>query len=112
VVVLSIVLQILYLLVLLFMYILLARFVMGMVLSIGRRWRPRGGSAAAMELIWTVTDPPLRALRRVIPPVRLGGISFDLASIALLVIVSVLLFGFLGIIPGVLPILINIAEGS
>jgi YggT family protein len=107
----SIALQILYLLVLVFMYILLARFVLGMVMSIGRRWRPRGGSAAVMELIWSVTDPPLRALRRVIPPLRLGGISFDLAAIVLLVIVSVLLFGFL-VIPGVLPILIDIAEGS
>jgi YggT family protein len=48
-------------------------------------------AAAAMELVWSVTDPPLKALRRVIPPLRLGGISLDLASLVLLVIVWVLM---------------------
>jgi len=100
----STVLQIVYLLLLVFLYVLLARFVLGMVMSIGRRWRPGRGSAAAMELVWSVTDPPLKALRRVIPPLRLGGISLDLASLVLLVIVWVLM-------QFVLPVLIHSAEG-
>ena len=100
----SIVLQIVYLLLLIFLYVLLARFVLGLVMSIGRRWRPGRGASAAMELVWTVTDPPLKALRRVIPPLRLGGVAFDLASLLLLVIVWVLMWF-------VLPILIRIAEG-
>ena len=99
----SIALQIVYLALLLYLYTLLARFVLGMVMSIGRRWRPGRGASAAMELVWSVTDPPLKALRRVIPPLRLGGVSFDLASLVVLVIVWVLtLF--------VLPVLIQIAE--
>jgi YggT family protein len=57
-----------------------------------------------MELVWSVTDPPLRALRRVIPPLRIGGISLDLASLVLLVIVWVLM-------AFVLPPLIRSAEG-
>jgi YggT family protein len=89
--VLAIVLQIVYLLLLAFLYLLFARFVMGLVMSIGRRWRPGRGAAAALEVVWSVTDPPLKALRRVIPPLRIGTVSFDLASLVLLVIVFVLM---------------------
>jgi YggT family protein len=85
-------LQVVYLLLLAFLYVLFARFVMGMVMSFGRRWRPGRGSAAALELVWSVTDPPLKALRRVIPPLRLGNVSFDLASLVLLVIVFLLMY--------------------
>jgi YggT family protein len=99
----SVLLQVLYLLLFVFLYVLFARFVLGMVMSFGRRWRPGRGAAVAMELVWTVTDPPLKALRRVIPPLRLGTVSFDLASLVLLVIVFVLM-------SYVLPPLIILAE--
>ena len=87
----SVVLQIIYLLLFAFLYMLFARFVMGMVMAYGRRWRPGRGAAAALEVVWSVTDPPLKALRRVIRPVRLGTVSLDLASLVLLVIVWVLM---------------------
>jgi YggT family protein len=45
-----------------------------------------------MESVWSVTDPPLKALRRVIPPLRIGNVSLDLASLVLLVILFVLLY--------------------
>jgi YggT family protein len=98
---LSIGLQIIYLLVLLFLNILLARFAMSWVMSIGRRWRPGRGAAAALEIVWSVTDPPLKTLRRVIPPLRLGTVNVDLAFIVLLVIVFLLMYI-------VLPSLINL----
>ncbi len=98
---LSIGLQIIYLLVLLFLNILLARFAMSWVMSIGRRWRPGRGAAAALEVVWSVTDPPLKTLRRVIPPLRLGTVNVDLAFIVLLVIVFLLMYI-------VLPSLINL----
>ena len=88
---LAVLLQVAYVALLVFLYVLLARFVLGMVMSIGRRWRPSGGAAAALELVWSVTDPPLKALRRVIPPLRLGGISLDLASLVVLVVVWLLM---------------------
>ena len=88
---LSIVFQILYLLVYFFLLVLLSRFVMGAVLQYGRRWQPARGASAALELVWSVTDPPLKALRRVIPPLRIGNVSLDLASIVLLVILFVLM---------------------
>ncbi len=89
---LSIALQIIYVLVLLFLYTLFARFVMSMVMSFGRRWRPGRGAAAALEVVWSVTDPPLKALRRVIPPLRLGTVNVDLAFLVLLVIVFLLMY--------------------
>jgi YggT family protein len=99
----SVLLQVVYLLLFVFLYVLFARFVLGMVMSFGRRWRPGRGASATMEIVWSVTDPPLKALRRVIPPLRLGTVSFDLASLVLLVIVFVLM-------SYVLPPLIIIAE--
>jgi YggT family protein len=89
--VLSILWQVLYLVLYLFLLTLLARFVLGWVLQFGRRWQPGRGAAAALETVWSVTDPPLKALRRVIPPLRLGTVSVDLASLVLLVILFVLM---------------------
>jgi YggT family protein len=80
--------QVVYLVLYAFFLTLLARFVMGAVLQYGRRGR---GAAAALELVWSVTDPPLNALRRVIPPLRIGTVSVDLASLVLLVILFVLM---------------------
>jgi YggT family protein len=90
--VLSITLQVMFLLLYLFLLVLLARFIMGYVLQFGRRWQPGRGAAATMEVLWSVTDPPLKALRRVIPPLRLGTVSLDLSSLVLLVILYVLLY--------------------
>src|SRR3954452_11874310 len=89
-IVLSILFQVLYLLVYVFFLVLLARFVLGAVLQYGRRWQPSRGASAALETVWSVTDPPLKALRRVIPPLRIGNVSLDLASLVLLVILFVL----------------------
>jgi len=89
--VLSIIFQVVYLALYLFLLTLLTRFVFGAVLAYGRRWQPGRGAAAALEVVWSVTDPPLKALRRVIPPLRIGTVSLDLASIVLLVILLVLL---------------------
>ena len=83
--------QVVYLLLYTFILILLSRFVMGAVLQYGRRWQPGRGAAAALEVVWSVTDPPLNALRRVIPPLRIGTVSVDLASLVLLVILFVLM---------------------
>jgi YggT family protein len=89
--VLSIVFQVIYLVLYVFLLTLLARFVLSAVLQFGRRWQPGRGAAAALESVWSVTDPPLKALRRVIPPLRIGTVSFDLASLVLLVILFVLM---------------------
>jgi YggT family protein len=88
----SIPLQVVYVALYVFLLTLVARFIMSFVVTNGRRWRPGRGSAAALEVVWSVTDPPLRALRRVIPPLRLGTVSLDLSAILLFIIVQLLLF--------------------
>lgn len=88
---LSILLQVLYLLLYLFLLMLLARFVLSAVLQFGRRWQPGRSAAVGLETVWSVTDPPLKALRRVIPPLRIGTVSIDLAFLVLLVILFVLI---------------------
>ena len=87
----SIVAQAAYLVLYFFWLILLGRFVMGWVLSFGRRWQPGRGAAATLEAVWSVTDPPLKALRRVIPPLPLGTVTVDLSAIVLLLILYVLM---------------------
>jgi YggT family protein len=87
----SIVAQAAYLLLYFFWLILLSRFVMGWVLAFGRRWQPGRGAAATLEAVWSVTDPPLKALRRVIPPLPLGTVTIDLSAIVLLLILYVLM---------------------
>jgi YggT family protein len=87
----SIVAQAIYLLLYFFFLTLMARFVMGWVLAFGRRWHPGRGAAATLEAVWSVTDPPLKALRRVIPPLPLGTVTVDLSAIVLLLILFVLM---------------------
>jgi YggT family protein len=65
--------------------LLLVRLVMDYVMMFARNFRPSGAVAAVLELAYSVTDPPLRALRRVIPPLRLGNFSVDLSFIVLFI---------------------------
>ncbi len=61
-----------------YMYVLWARFIIDWVLVLNRRWRPRGILLVLVEAVFTVTDPPIKMFRRVLPPIRLGQISLDL----------------------------------
>ncbi|ACU39569.1 YggT family protein [Actinosynnema pretiosum subsp. pretiosum] len=74
-----------------FWLLLIARMVVEGVRSFARDWRPAGGTAVALETVYTVTDPPIRLLRRVIPTVRIGNISLDLSIIVLLLVVIILM---------------------
>ncbi|MDP9397556.1 MAG: YggT family protein [Actinomycetota bacterium] len=83
--------SILYLILWIFFVLLIARLVLDYVQMFARSWRPRGVLLVVAEATYTVTDPPLRALRRVIPPLRLGGIALDLSFIVLILAVQVAL---------------------
>ena len=85
----SIVLQIIYLVLLFFLIALIARLVLDYIQMFARSWRPGGPLLVVAELIYTVTDPPLRALRKVIPPLRIGQVSLDLSYLVLFVLVSI-----------------------
>jgi YggT family protein len=76
---------------LLFFILLLARLVFEYVMMFARSWRPSGVVAVGLEVVYSVTDPPLKALRRLIPPLRLGNFSIDLGFMVLLFVVLILL---------------------
>ena len=74
-----------------FYLLLLARIVAEMVRSFARQWVPAGLSAVALEVVFSVTDPPVKLLRRVIPVVRIGGVGLDLSIMVLVVAVLILM---------------------
>ena len=75
----------------LYLLVLIGRLVFDIVQMLARDWQPRGFLLIIAEIIYTLTDPPLRALRKVIPPLRLGAISFDLAFIVLFIGLQVII---------------------
>ncbi|MET0468259.1 MAG: YggT family protein [Aeromicrobium sp.] len=80
---------VLYNLIYLAIIFVIARFVVDWVQLLARQWQPRGFIAVLCEFIFTVTDPPLRALRKVIPPIRLGGIMLDVSAMVLLLLLFI-----------------------
>jgi YggT family protein len=74
-----------------FIALLFVRFIIDWVMVFARSWRPSGLAAAVLELAYSATDPPLRALRRVIPPLRLGSFALDIAFILLFIVCYVLI---------------------
>ncbi|WP_426595363.1 YggT family protein [Cellulomonas sp. McL0617] len=83
--------QVLHLVVLVFFLILLVRLVLDWVQFFAREWRPSGVSLVIAEVTYSVTDPPLKALRRIIPSVRIGSVQLDLAFMVLFFICLILL---------------------
>lgn len=71
--------------------LLFIRFIVDWVQVFARSWTPRGVLLVGLEAVYSATDPPIRALRKVIPPLRLGGVALDLSFLLLLVICYLLL---------------------
>ncbi len=73
---------------LLYFFVMWARFLLELAQNFARNWRPTGFGLVLAELAFTLTDPPIRAVRRVVPPLRLGGVAIDFGwSIVMLVVV-------------------------
>lgn len=85
------VLYVLYYALFFFWLLLTARIVVELVRAFARDWRPAGGVAVSLETVYTVTDPPVKALRRVIPMVRVGRVGLDLSIMVLLLVVFILM---------------------
>jgi YggT family protein len=60
---------------------------MDLALSLVRDFRPKGALVVLFEIVYTLTDPPLRLLRRYIPPLRVGNIAFDLGFLLLFIVI-------------------------
>jgi YggT family protein len=85
----GIVFGLVYIALLFFLVSLIIRLVFDWVQMFAREWRPRGAALVAAHSVYSVTDPPLNVLRRLIPPLRLGGISLDLGFLLLFIAIGV-----------------------
>ncbi|GAA3976682.1 YggT family protein [Actinomadura viridis] len=74
-----------------FLLFLIGRMVLEILQSFARSWRPTGVVLVIAEVVYTITDPPLKFLRRFIPPVRLGNVALDLSFTVLILVVWVLI---------------------
>jgi YggT family protein len=74
-----------------YLVILVGRMIFSYVQIFARDWRPHGILLILAETIFTLTDPPLRFLRRFIPPLRLGTVALDLSFMVLFIVVLILL---------------------
>ncbi len=78
-------------LLLLYIFVMLARLILDYVAIFNRGWRPRGAGLVAAEMVYTVTDPPIRFFRRFIPPLRIGAIAIDFAFAITMLLCFILL---------------------
>lgn len=88
----SLVFALIYLVLMLFQLTLIIRIVYDAVQMFARGWRPKRVALVLASVVYTVTDPPIRLLRRLIPPLRLGGVSLDLAFLVVFLAVTILMF--------------------
>lgn len=80
----SLLLTLLYLALLVFFLLMIGRLILDAIQSFSPQWRPRGVMLVVAEVVYTPTDPPLKALRRVLPPLSLGPVRLDLAFLVVI----------------------------
>ena len=74
-----------------FIVLMLVRFVVDWIQVFARSWTPHGPVLVVLEAVYSITDPPIKAFRRVFKPVRIGSVSLDLSFLAVLLICYLLL---------------------
>ena len=78
-------------LLLIYILFLLIRLVLDWIPFFNREWRPKGAGLIAAEVVYTVTDPPLKLFRRFIPPLRVGQVAIDFGFALTMLLCFVLL---------------------
>jgi len=73
-----------------FLALMLVRLVVDWVQMFARSWTPRGPVLLVLEVVYTVTDPPIRFIRRFVPPLRLGAVALDTSFLIVLLVVYLL----------------------
>ena len=73
----------------LYLLILIARLVLEYVAIFARDWRPKGPLLLLSETVFTLTDPPLKAIRKVVPSLQIGSVAIDLSFIILLIAIQI-----------------------
>lgn len=72
-----------------FWLLLIARVVIEWIRSFSRDWRPTGVTVVILEIIMSITDPPVKLLRRLIPQITIGAVRLDLSILVLLLVASI-----------------------
>jgi YggT family protein len=90
--VISVLATIAYYVLLAYFFVMWARFILDLVRNFSRSWRPRGVGLVLAELVFALTDRPIRAVRRVVPPIRLGGAALDFAWSVVMLVVIILIY--------------------
>lgn len=75
----------------LYMLVLIVRLVLEYIPLFVRGWRPKGAGLVAAEVVFTITDPPIRFFRRLVPPMRMGTISLDFGFALTMIVVLILM---------------------
>lgn len=75
---------------LLLMLMLMARIALSWIFMFARDWQPRGFSALLVESVYVVTDPLIKPLRRVLPPLTIGMVRLDVAFLVVFFAVIIL----------------------
>ncbi|WP_030171396.1 MULTISPECIES: YggT family protein, partial [Actinomycetes] len=81
--------EIIYYLLFIYWLLLLGRLVIELVRTFAREWRPTGASVVVIESVFTTTDPPIKALRRILPPIPLGPVRLDLSLMITMIVVLI-----------------------
>lgn len=87
----SVLASIVHLVLLVYILVLFARLILDYIPMFNREWRPKGFGLVAAEAVYTVTDPPIRFFRRIIPPLRIGQLSLDFGFALTLLVVLILM---------------------
>jgi len=74
-----------------YLVVLIGRMILSWVQAFARDWHPTGILLVIAEGIFTITDPPLRLLRKFIPTLRLGMVALDLSFMVLFIVILILL---------------------
>jgi YggT family protein len=83
---------VLYYLLLLYLVVMFVRLALDLARSFIRGWRPKGAALVLSEVTYALTDPPIRVARRVVKPIRTGGMAMDFGWSIVMLAVVVLIY--------------------
>ncbi len=81
-----------------FILIMWVRLILDFVVNFNRGWRPSGFGLVLAEVVFTITDPPIKLVRRFLPPVRFGGVALDFAWTIVMLVAIVLSYVISGLL--------------
>ncbi|MEO7350220.1 MAG: YggT family protein [Terrimesophilobacter sp.] len=77
---------------LVYFFLMWARFLLDLAQNFSRNWRPKGIGLVVAVFVFSLTDPPIHAVRKVIPPIRIGAAALDFSWSVVMILVIVLMY--------------------